>query len=470
MYYCKGRQKFDLKHVLIKNTEQLLNNTDTVQKTLSVSELNRKVKQMLEIHLPLLWVEGEISNFSSPSSGHWYFSLKDARSQVRCAMFKNRNCLTKIKPTNGTKVRLRARVSLYEGRGDYQLIVEHMEDAGIGDLQKQFDLLKTKLADKGLFNPEHKKALPENPRKIAIITSPTGAAIHDILSVMKRRMPSIHVTIFPTLVQGDDAAMQIIDAIQNADSNMQFDLILITRGGGSIEDLWAYNNEHLANSIFSCNTPIVSAVGHEIDFTIADFVADLRAPTPSSAAEIICPDAQKIIENLKQVEHKFTLLIDNIIHKKSNELLKIKSKIKHPSDIIQQNIQRVDLIEQRLALAANQTILHNDKKLSDLSHKLTLASPKHHINRSKNTLDSQNRRLVIAIKNYLYKQKNAFNHTLNLLDAVSPLNTMARGYAIATDNNDKVVHSVENLEVGQSIHVHLADGTITSTINTIEKK
>src|SRR5690606_31569338 len=248
-----------------------------------VSQLNRRAKQLLETHLPLLWVEGELSNVSQPSSGHWYFTLKDDQAQVRCAMFRNRNMLVRFKPQQGQQVLLRARVSLYEGRGDYQLIAEHMEEAGAGALQRAYEELKQKLAAEGLFSDDLKQPLPSLPRHIGVITSPTGAAIRDILHVLARRFPAIPVTVLPVAVQGKEAAPQIVKAIQLANRADLFDVLILARGGGSLEDLWPFNEEVVARAIHASKLPIVSAVGHEVDFTIADFVADLRAPTPSVA-------------------------------------------------------------------------------------------------------------------------------------------------------------------------------------------
>src|SRR5690625_2927780 len=259
----------------------------TGRDVLSVSQLNRRSKQILETHLPLVWVEGEVSNLSRPSSGHWYFTLKDDQAQVRCAMFRNRNQLVRFNPAQGQQLLLRARVSLYEGRGDYQLIVEHMEEAGFGALQRAFEELKTRLSQEGLFASERKRPLPTLPKHIGVITSPTGAAIRDILSVLKRRFPAVPVTVLPVPVQGKEAAPAIVSALDLANRSELFDVLILARGGGSLEDLWPFNEEAVARAIYASRTPVVSAVGHEVDFSIADFVADVRAPTPSAAAELV---------------------------------------------------------------------------------------------------------------------------------------------------------------------------------------
>ena len=268
----------------------------------SVSELNRTVRQLLENSLTLLWVEGEISNFARPGSGHWYMTLKDEKSQVRCAMFKGSNMRVSFEPANGMSVLVRCKAGIYEGRGEYQLVIEHMEEAGFGALQRQFEQLKASLSKEGLFDSSHKREIPSSIHHAGIVTSPTGAAIKDILSVLRRRFPSIAVTIYPTAVQGEQAQSQIVEAITNANDDNRCDVLIVGRGGGSLEDLWSFNEESVARSIHNSRIPIVSAVGHEIDFTIADFVADLRAPTPSAAAELISPDCNKVGIQFRNLE------------------------------------------------------------------------------------------------------------------------------------------------------------------------
>src|SRR5580700_5001795 len=259
----------------------------------SVSRLNREVRTLLERGFGMIWLEGEISNFSRPSSGHWYFSMKDAGAQVRCAMFRQRNMLCAFTARDGQKVLLRARIGLYEPRGEFQLLVEHMEDAGLGALKRQFDELAAKLAAEGLFAPERKRPLPALPKRIGVITSPSGAAIHDILHVLARRFAAIPVLLYPVAVQGAAAAAEIIAALALAGRRAECDVLILARGGGSLEDLWAFNDEALARAIVASPIPVITGIGHEIDFTIADFAADVRAPTPSAAAELVVPDAEE---------------------------------------------------------------------------------------------------------------------------------------------------------------------------------
>ncbi len=297
---------------------------------LSVSQLNRRAKQLLETHIPLIWVSGELSNFAKPGSGHWYFSLKDERAQIRCAMFKQANSRLRWQPTAGMHVLVRARVSLYEGRGDYQLIVEHMEEAGAGALMQAFEDLKAKLQKEGLFDESQKQALPRFPQHIGIITSPTGAAVRDILAVIQRRYPIVNSTIIPVAVQGTGAAKGIVGAIKKAIEFAKFDALILTRGGGSIEDLWAFNDEALARAINACPIPIISAVGHEVDFTIADFVADIRAPTPSVGAEIITPDINEWLQTLDDVQRQLIRHQRRLIQQKLQQLAFLQRRLRHP--------------------------------------------------------------------------------------------------------------------------------------------
>ena len=279
-----------------------MNDSNSERQIFTISELNRRVRQLLEINLPMLWVEGEISNFACPSSGHWYLSLKDQSAQVRCAMFRNANQRVKFRPKNGTQVLVRCRAGIYEGKGEYQLIIEHMEEAGFGALQRQFEQLKAKLDAEGLFDNDNKRPIPDSINHIGVVTSPTGAAVKDILSVLKRRFPAIKVSIFPTAVQGEEATDQIVNALADANRCEQIDALIVGRGGGSLEDLWSFNTEPVARAIAASRLPIISAVGHEIDFTIADFVADLRAPTPSAAAELVSPDSLQIQNQLYRIQ------------------------------------------------------------------------------------------------------------------------------------------------------------------------
>ncbi|MGH1372466.1 MAG: exodeoxyribonuclease VII large subunit, partial [Cellvibrionaceae bacterium] len=339
--------------------------TTPEKQVFTVSQLNRRAKQLLETHLPLIWVSGEISNLAKPASGHWYFSLKDNQAQVRCAMFRNANQRLRWQPESGNQVLIRARVSLYEGRGEYQLIAEHMEAAGDGLLQQQYEALKAKLHSEGLFDEERKQPLPTFPQHIAVITSPTGAAVHDILSVIKRRYPIAPVTILPVSVQGSAAAGEMCNALRKAQDYNGFDVIIIGRGGGSIEDLWAFNDETLARAIAHCSIPVVSAVGHEVDFTIADFVADQRAPTPSVSAEIITPDLSEWLQTLDYYQDRLQTICQDIIYRYQQRLLFLRKRLRHPNEKIRAQKSQLAYIQQSLVRSLQQQL---STKKDQLNH------------------------------------------------------------------------------------------------------
>jgi len=395
--------------------------------TLSVSQLNRQARTLLESHFDFVWVEGEISNFAAPSSGHWYFSLKDGAAQVRCAMFRNRNQRVKLKPKNGDAIRLRCRVSLYEGRGEFQLIVEHLEPVGAGALQAAFELLKTRLATEGLFDADRKQALPGSIASLGVITSPTGAAIHDILTVLKRRCPAIAVYLMPVVVQGEQAAPEICRAIENAnrwqrEGKVSLDALIVGRGGGSLEDLWAFNEESVARAIAASDLPIVSAVGHEIDFTIADMVADQRAATPSAAAELLSPDQREWQNQLQAMEQKLQQLMQRKLADCARELEHLRRRLRHPGHQLREQSQRLDDLEQRLQGAMQ-------RKLQQAGTRLA--------------------------------------HLAQMLDSLSPLSTLQRGYAIVTDASGRVVTDASTVCAGDKVEARLATGRLQLTVDEI---
>lgn len=438
------------------------------RRILSVSQANGLAKQLLEDHLPLLWIEGEISNLAQPSSGHWYFTLKDNRAQIRCAMFKGRNSRVPFKPKQGDQVLVRGKVSLYEGRGDFQLIAEHMEDSGVGNLQRQFEALKAKLQKEGVFAEELKTPIPEHPLHIGIITSPTGAAIRDILSVLKRRMPSIPVTVVPTVVQGQQAASEIVEAVNLAEASGLFDVLVVTRGGGSLEDLWCFNDERLAQAIHQCSIPVISAVGHEIDFTIADFVADLRAPTPSAAAEILSQSQNSICKTLQGLEHRLVLAASHMIRHQKSVLQQLKTRLRHPGERLQAQSQQLDHLELRL----NNAIFNRLEKKSALLGKATLHLNSHHpakqLSRLGMTLHGLQIQLNRSIKNNLMRRKDSHQNTAKRLHSVSPLNVLARGYAIALDEQGKALTDASSTKPGQSISVKLSQGEFSASVTEVK--
>ena len=435
---------------------------------LSVGELNAEVNQLLNRGFPLLWVEGEISNLVRPSSGHLYFTLKDNKSQIRSAMFRNRNMKLSIQPENGMKVLVRGRVGLYEPRGDYQLIAEHMEDAGVGQLQKQFEALKLKLSKAGLFDEKYKQELPEYPKRIAIITSPTGAAIRDILNVLQRRSPQTEVLIYPVAVQGDAAKTQIEAAIRKVDIDGKCDVLIIARGGGSIEDLWSFNEENVAKAIYNAKTPIISGIGHEIDFTITDFVADLRAPTPSAAAELVTPDREQLLTECIQTRLWLIQTINQSIRQKKQdtEWLTSRLNIQKPSNKIQQQAQRLDELESRLKSQFDKNLDKKHIQVESLLSRLQSNLPQRKISEQKIQLQQLKNRLKRSIETKVTNKNSQFTLQITKLDAISPLRTLDRGYAIIKDKkSDKLISSVKNIKPKQAILIKLKDGELDANIN-----
>jgi exodeoxyribonuclease VII large subunit len=437
------------------------------REVLSVSQLNRRAKQLLETHLPLLWVEGELSNVSIPSSGHWYFTLKDQDAQVRCAMFRNRNMTVRFRPQQGQHVLIRARVSLYEGRGDYQIIVEHMEEAGAGALHRAFDQLKAKLTQEGLFDPQFKKPLPPIPKHIAVITSPTGAAIRDILHVLERRFAHIPVTVIPVAVQGKEAAAQIVRAIELANRANLFDVIILGRGGGSLEDLWPFNEEIVARAIFGSQLPIISAVGHEVDFTIADFVADLRAPTPSAAAEIVTPDGEAWLDKFIG----FEVLLEEIMQRKlaqlGQKLAWLRSRLRHPKEKLEQQAQRLDNLELRLKANIERQLERRRNRLNTLMIRQKPLHPEVKLAQLKQRFQLAQQHLLRAQRTGMAERQQRFNAAVRMLNTLSPLNTLERGYALVTDVDSQTpITSLNQIKIGDRIKTRLADGEFVSIVES----
>ncbi|WP_020209411.1 exodeoxyribonuclease VII large subunit [Gilvimarinus chinensis] len=434
------------------------------REVLSVSRLNWISRQLLETHLPLIWVEGEISNLARPSSGHWYFTLKDDKAQVRCAMFRGRNQQVRFDIQNGRQVLLRARVSIYEGRGDYQLVAEHMEEAGLGALQRAFDALKSKLASEGLFAPEGKQALPPHPEHIGVITSATGAAIRDVLAVIQRRYPTQKVTVLPVPVQGEQAASAIIQALQLAERSQLFDLLILTRGGGSIEDLWAFNDEALARQIRSCPIPLISAVGHETDFTIADFVADHRAPTPSAAAEIAVPDVREHINTLKQRELALGKAIATQLAQVHAKLDALQKRLRHPGESLRHQAQRLDQLEIRLTRSMQQRLTQCSQQFANLQKRQQHQAPQPRLKQAQQNLAGLQQRLEHTMQLRLANLQQQLQEKARLLDSVSPLATLNRGFAVVKDAQGTVVRDASQLQAKQQLTTQLGTGEFTSEV------
>ena len=430
----------------------------------SVSQLNRSVRHLIETQLPLLWVEGEISNFARPASGHWYLTLKDDQAQVRCAMFRNSNQRVGFKPANGTQVLVRCRAGLYEGRGEYQLVIEHMEEAGFGALQRQFEQLKQQLSDEGLFDNQHKKPMPDSVSHIGVITSATGAAVKDVLSVLERRFPSIKVSIFPTAVQGDQAAKQIIEAIANANQLGQCDALIVGRGGGSLEDLWPFNEEVVARAIFASAIPIVSAVGHEVDFTIADFVADLRAPTPSAAAELLSPDGEDILNQFEGFEILLTEAMGRKIQQLGQRADYLKKRLRHPGHKLQEQSQHLDHLDIRLRRAINSRLEQQRQRMNLVQSQLARVHPGEAIDSYHQLVARYVKQMSRSIKQQLEVRRSRTGQAMHLLDTVSPLKTLGRGYSIIRDADDAVIRSVAAVAEGDVLRGQLEDGEVVFAV------
>lgn len=437
---------------------------DLQEHTFSVTELNLLAKNLLEDTLPALWLEGEVSNLSMHSSGHWYLSLKDDESQIRCAMFKNRNQFLRFRPKNGAHVRVKGRISLYAPRGEYQFIIEQMEDAGVGALQRAFEQLKNKLNAEGLFDPARKRELPTLPKCIGLVTSPTGAAIHDILSVLQRRFPLINIVIYPTAVQGAEAPPQIIAAIRKANARRECDVLIVGRGGGSIEDLWAFNDETLARCIAASEIPIVSAVGHQVDFTIADFVADARAPTPSAAAELLSPDQSEWLQVLQQQERKLTSLVRRELRDHQLSLQQWQSRLKHPGKRLEEQHQKLDELSTRLQNSMQRQLTSQKTVLDHSAKRLAAQSPQQKISQLELSLSHALKQLQQLMQNKLHQQQTQFATATAKLEALSPLATLSRGFSIAKTSSGAVLHRFDQIAPGDTLTTELAHGSLTSQI------
>ncbi|MCT6698544.1 exodeoxyribonuclease VII large subunit [Rheinheimera sp. 4Y26] len=435
----------------------------------TVSRLNSEVRLTLELQFRQLWLVGEVSNFVAASSGHWYFSLKDQAAQVKVAMFKTSNRNAVFTPRNGQQVMVRARISVYEPRGEYQLLADFIEPAGDGLLRQQYEQLKAKLAAEGLFAPERKKALPQNAQKIGVITSPTGAAIRDILTVLQRRAPALEVIIYPSLVQGAQAASDLTAALQHAIRRNECDVLIIGRGGGSLEDMWCFNDETLARTIANCPIAIVSAVGHEIDFSISDFVADVRAATPSAAAELVSPDQQHQLRTLLQLKQRLMQSIRQQLGQKAQLFLHQHAKLQllHPARRLQQQQQRLDELQIRLQQAIQHKLQRQRQQLLLQQKALWLLSPEQQLKRQHLKLQQLQQRLERSLKQQLQKKQQQWQALSRELHTVSPLATLQRGYSIVFDANSTVVKSASQLQSGDKVRLKLADGDIAAEVTAV---
>jgi exodeoxyribonuclease VII large subunit len=429
---------------------------------LTPSSLNRLVRDLLGDALPLVWIEGELSNVARPASGHLYFTLKDSAAQVRCAMFKPRASLLRFRPADGLQVLLRARVGLYEPRGEFQLVAESMEPAGEGALQRAFELLKTRLDAEGLFAPARKRALPRYPQRIGAITSATGAAVRDVLSVLARRWPLAEIEVLPVPVQGREAPPAIVDMLRKASASGRYDVLLLTRGGGSLEDLWAFNDEAVARAIHASAVPVVSAVGHEIDFSIADFVADLRAPTPSAAAELLVPDALALERHLQQLQQRMLTLQQRQLQAQAQRVdhLLARLQAQRPQARLARDRERLLHLQRRLSGVLREQAQQRQARLDRLHARLLAQHPRTQLPLLAQRLGEHEQRLRRAITHTLERNQAALRQLRRALHAVSPLATLERGYAIVFDARGHVLRSAVGVRPGTALRVRLADGEL----------
>lgn len=433
---------------------------------ISIKELNQIVKDLLADAIGQVWLVGEISNFSKPASGHWYFTLKDDCAQVRCAMFRNSNFRTGFLPANGQKVLVQAAVTLYEARGEYQLVIENMQTVGIGLLQQRFEELKRRLQEEGIFADHHKKPLPAIIRCVGIITSSTGAAIHDICQILKRREPSLRLIVYPTRVQGDEAAVQIAKMITIANCRNECDVLIVARGGGSIEDLWPFNEESVARAIFASKIPIVSAIGHEIDFTIADFVADMRAATPSVAAEIVSKNTEEQLNRLKSIRQRLFMAMDYLILQWREQFVALSHRLsaQHPELRLVRQQAMLAQCQDRLVKLMPQQLLQSRNQVSNFTHRLISSSPTKQLMACQLMSKDLQERLNFAIQVEMGQKKHHFALLSGQLYDISPLKTLSRGYTITSDENQKVIVSSKQAKIGQKIVTQLKSGKIISQV------
>jgi len=438
----------------------------------SVSQLNQSVRLMLENQLGTVWLTGEISNFSQPVSGHWYLSLKDENAQVRCAMFRMKNLRVSFRPTNGMQVLVRANVSLYEPRGDYQLIIESMHLAGEGLLMQQFEALKLKLAAEGLFAQHLKKNLPHFSKAVGIITSKTGAALQDILHILQRRDPSLKIIIYPTAVQGKDAATDIAQMIELANQRQEVDVLIVGRGGGSLEDLWCFNEEMVARAIFHSHLPVISAVGHETDVTIADFVADVRAPTPSAAAELVSRNQTELLQQLQYRRQRLEIALDRLFAEKQQKLkhLSLRLHNQHPQAQLRIQQQLIMQLSHRL----QQTLRHHWQKTAENLTALSMRLYKNPLPLRLQQYEQQLAQLKVRLNSHmnltLSLQQKQLAHLCGKLDSLSPLKVLARGYSITQNQQNFTIRSMKDVNVGEQIKTRLPDGDIISQVIRLEEK
>lgn len=436
----------------------------------TVSRLNQTVRLLLEQEMGQVWISGEISNFTQPASGHWYFTLKDDTAQVRCAMFRNSNRRVTFRPQHGQQVLVRANITLYEPRGDYQIIVESMQPAGEGLLQQKYEQLKAMLSAEGLFDQQFKNPLPSPAHCVGVITSKTGAALHDILHVLKRRDPSLPVIIYPTAVQGDDAPGQIVRAIELANARQECDVLIVGRGGGSLEDLWSFNDERVARAIFASLIPVVSAVGHETDVTIADFVADLRAPTPSAAAEVVSRNQLELLRQIQNGQQRLEMAMDYFLANRTRRFTQLHHRLQqqHPQLRLARQQTVLERLRQRMNFALDNQLKRAVSRQQRVTQRLNQQNPQPKIYRAQTRIQQLEFRLAENIRSRLSTTRERFGNAVTHLEAVSPLSTLARGYSVTTATDGKVLKQTKQVKAGDVLTTRLSDGWVESEVKEIK--
>lgn len=437
---------------------------------LTVTHLNRRVKDLLTSEIGQVWLSAEISGLSQPTSGHWYFTLKDEHAQVRCAMFRGQNRQVSFRPQQGQQVIVRATLTLYEPRGDYQLVIDSMHLAGDGLLQLQFEQLKQRLAAEGLFAPHLKKALPEPARQLGIVTSSTGAALQDILQILQRREPTLPIVIYPVPVQGGEAPAAIVRALQLANLRAECNVLIVGRGGGSLEDLWSFNDERVARAIFASVIPIVSAVGHETDFTIADLVADVRAPTPSAAAELISRDRFEVMRSVTTLRQRLEMAMDYYLAHRRQRLATYQHRLQqqHPELRLARQQNTLAQLRQQLTDAMQQVLQQKTQGCQHMAKQLMARQPSFRLTQASQQWQALRYRLTTALANQFNQQQQAFTLLAGRLESTSPLATLARGFSITLDAQGHIIKSCHQLQVGDQLHTRLVQGTVVSQITDLQ--
>ncbi|SNZ10686.1 Exodeoxyribonuclease VII large subunit [Terribacillus aidingensis] len=438
---------------------------------LTVTALTRYMKRKLETdkHLKDIWLRAEISNFKHHSRGHMYMTLKDDGARIQSVMFAGQNKGLKFTPENGMTVLIRAEIGLYEPQGQYQLYIQHMEPDGVGALYQAYEQLKEKLDKEGLFSAVHKKPLPAYPEHIGVITSPTGAAVRDILTTIRRRYPIVKVTVLPVAVQGERSAPSLVQALSYAE-NHNFDVLIIGRGGGSIEELWSFNEESVARAIHKVSIPVISAVGHETDFTISDFVADVRAATPTGAAEMAVPAREELLHRLTQLRNRMQYVVRQSYRQEANRLAKLKASyaFRYPEQMLRQKEIELDKLSDRLSRSGMAAVTAGKQRFTTLANRLSLVHPGRQAERYRQQLDALEHRLRQAMGKQHERKQQKFVHQLNKLSLLNPLETMKRGYSISY-KQDTILKSVAQVTTGDDVQIHLADGTIDCIVKDVKE-